>query len=85
MLGGRTPGLPWWSSGQESALQCKGPCFYSWSWKILHLSPRAQVLKPECVEPVLFNKRGHHSEKPPLAATRGSLHAATKTQCSQNN
>ena len=47
-----------------------------------------QLLKPECLEPVLRNKRSHCSEKPthqneeqpPLTATRESLHAATKTQ-----
>ena len=40
---------------------------------------------------MLHNKRSHHNEKPehcneeqpPLAATRESLHAAMKTQCSQ--
>ena len=50
-----------------------------------------QLLKPARLEPVLRNKRSHRSEKPahrneqqpPLAATRESLHAATKTQCSQ--
>ena len=50
-----------------------------------------QLLKPACLEPVLRNKRSHSSEKPahhneeqpPLAATRESLHAATKTQRSQ--
>ena len=63
------------------------------------LSPRAtttearapQLLKPARVEPVLHNKRSHRNEKPahlnkewpPLAATRESLRAATKTQHSQ--
>ena len=50
-----------------------------------------QLLKPMRQEPVLCNKRSHHDEKPmhhnkeepPLAATRESLRAATKTQCSQ--
>ena len=50
-----------------------------------------QLLKPACLEPVLRNKRGHRSEKPahrneeqpPLAATRESPRAATKTQRSQ--
>ena len=37
-----------------------------------------QLLQPTCLEPVLRNK-----EKPPLAATRESLHTATKTQRSQ--
>ena len=50
-----------------------------------------QLLKPACLEPVLRNKRSHRNEKPvhrneeqpPLAATRESLRAATKTQRSQ--
>ena len=50
-----------------------------------------QLLKPARLEPMLRNKRSHHNEKPVhrnkeeslLAATRESLHAATKTQCSQ--
>ena len=47
-----------------------------------------QLLKPACLEPVLHNKRGHCNEKPahcnkeqpPLAATRESPRATTKTQ-----
>ena len=50
-----------------------------------------QLLKPVHLEPVLRNKRGHCNEKPaqrneeqpPLAATRESPQAATKTQSSQ--
>ena len=50
-----------------------------------------QLLKPARLEPVLCNKRSHCDEKPahhneewpPLAATRESLHSATKTQRSQ--
>ena len=50
-----------------------------------------QLLKPVRLEPVLRNKRSHHSKKPtrcnkespPLAATRESPRAATKTQHSQ--
>ena len=50
-----------------------------------------QLLKPACLEPVLYNKRSHDNEKsthhnveqPQLAATRESLHTATKTQHSQ--
>ena len=41
-----------------------------------------QLLKPEHPEPKL-HKRSHQNEKPPLAPTRESLHAATKTQRSQ--
>ena len=51
----------------------------------------SQLLKPAHLEPVLCNKRSHRNEKPVhrneewplLTATRESLHAATKTQCSQ--
>ena len=50
-----------------------------------------QLLKSARLEPVLCNKRSHHNEKnthhneeqPPLAATRESPCAETKTQCSQ--
>ena len=50
-----------------------------------------QLLKPTCLEPVLHNKTNHlnekpahrNEEKPPLATTRESQRAATKTQCSQ--
>ena len=52
-----------------------------------------QLLKHMRLEPVLRNKRSHRNEKPAhrnkecplLAATRESLHAATKTQRSQKN
>ena len=51
---------------------------------------KPQLLKPVCLEPEL-HKRSHRNEKPthrseewpPLAATRESPRAATKTQCSQ--
>ena len=51
-----------------------------------------QLLKPVRLQPVLHNKRSHHNKKPahhneeqpPLATTRESPCAATKTQCSQN-
>ena len=50
-----------------------------------------QLLKPALLDPMLPNKRSHRDEKPvhrkeespPLAATRESSHAATKTQHSQ--
>ena len=62
--------------------------------QLLTLRSRArepQLLKPTRLEPVLRNKRSHRSEKPahrneeypPLATTRESPQAATKTQCSQ--
>ena len=56
-----------------------------------HWDCMSQLPKPACLEPVLRNKRSHHSERPthwneeqpPLAATGQSPHTATKTQCSQ--
>ena len=50
-----------------------------------------RLLKPSGLESVLPNKRSHHNEtlthrkeeELPLAATRGSLRTATKTQSSQ--
>ena len=62
--------------------------------QLLSLCSRArepQLLKPAFLEPVLRNKRSHRNERPahcneeqpPLAATRGSPHAATKTQWNQ--
>ena len=53
---------------------------------------RVSLLKPACLEPVLHNKRSHCIEKPvhrneewpPLAATRESPRAATKTQAAKN-
>ena len=88
-------GLPWWRSGWESACKCRGHGFEPWSGKIPHaaehLGPWATTTEPVCLEPVLRNKRGHNSERPahcdeewpPLAATRESPRAETKTQHSQ--
>ena len=73
-----------------------GHGFEPWSGKIPHaaeqLSPCATTTEPARLELVLRNKRGRDSERPahrdeewpPLAATRESLHAATKTQRSKN-
>ena len=59
-------GLPWWSSGYESALQGKGHWFSPWSGKIPRLmgqlSPWAATV-----------------EQSSLAATRESLRAAPRT------
>ena len=45
-------GLPWWSSGYESACQCQGRRFDPWSGKIPHaaeqLSPCATTIEPAC-------------------------------------
>ena len=42
-------GLPWWSSGEESACQCRGHRFDPWSGMIPHasdqLSPYATAAK----------------------------------------
>ena len=44
-------GLPWWSSGKESAFQCRGHGFDPWSGKIPHaveqLSPSTTTTEPE--------------------------------------
>ena len=37
------PGLPWWSNGWESALQCKGHWFDHWSGKIPHAAKQLRV------------------------------------------
>ena len=88
-------GLPWWRSGWESACQCRGHGFELWSGKIPHaaeqLGPWATTTEPVRLEPVLRNKGGRDSERPahrneewpPLAATRESPRAETKTEHSQ--
>ena len=88
----KSPGLPWWRSGWESACQCRGHGFEPWSGKIPHaaerLGPWATIAEPARLEPVLRNGRGHDSERPahrdeewsPLAATRESPRTETKTQ-----
>ena len=85
-------GLPWWRSGWESACQCRGHRFESWSGKIPHaverLGPWATIAEPARLEPVFCNKRGRVSERPahrdeewpPLATTRESPRTETKTQ-----
>ena len=77
------------------SFHCQGPGLEPWSGKIPHaaeqLSPCATTTEPAFLEPVLRNKRSHcngkpthhNEEEPLLAATRGSLRAATKTQRSQ--
>ena len=88
-------GRPWWRSGWESACQCREHGFEPWSGKIPHaaeqLGPWATSAEPARLEPVLRNKRGRDSERPahcseewpPLAATRESPRAETKTQHNQ--
>ena len=79
----------------ESACQCRGHGFEPWSGKIPHaaeqLGPWATPTEPARLEPVLRKKRGRDSERPthrdeewpPLAATRESPRAETKTQHNQ--
>ena len=50
-----------WSSGYESASQCRGHRFDPCSGKIPHSAE--QLLKPVHPQPMLCNKRTHHSEK----------------------
>ena len=88
-------GLPWWRSGWESACQCRGHGFGSWSGRIPHaaerLGPWATTTEPARLEPVLRNERGRDSERPAhrdeewplLAAAGGSPRAETETQHSQ--
>ena len=88
-------GLPWWRSGWESACQCRGHGFESWSGRIPHaaeqLGPWATTTEPARLEPVLRNKRGHDSERPvhrdeewpPLSSTGESPRTETKTRHSQ--
>ena len=67
-----------WAGAPQLLSLCSGTC-------------EPQLLRPLHLEPVLCNGRGHRNEKParhneewpPLAATRESLRAATKTQRSQ--
>ena len=87
----KTRGLRWWHSGWESACQWRGHGFEPWSGKIPHseeqLGPCATTTEPVHLELVLRNKRGRDSERPahrneewpPLAATRESPRAETKT------
>ena len=84
-------GLPWWRSGWESACQCGGHGFETWSGRIPHaaepLGLWATIAEPARLEPVLPNKRGCDSESPvhrdeewsPLATTRESPRTETKT------
>ena len=50
--------LFWWSSGWESAFQCKGHCFGPWSRKIPHatgqLSPRTTTTEPGSRAPDMY-------------------------------
>ena len=63
-------GLPWWSSGWESACECRGHGFNPWSGKIPRVAePWSPPMCHNCwsplaPEPVLCNKRKHREKKP---------------------
>ena len=75
-------GLPWSSSGWESACQCRGHRFSPHPRRIPHvgerLSPRATTAKDESPRACALQQ-----EKPELTATRESPYALTKTHHSQ--
>ena len=85
----------WWSSGEESAYQCRGHRFNSWPRKILHVVEQLSLCTTTAepgwaLEPVLCNKRSdcnkstHHSWR--VFSTRHNSRkagAAVKTQHSQ--
>ena len=75
--------LPWWSSGWESACQCRRHRFYAWTGRIL---PAAGWQSPQATtsEPALWSLCSATGKQPLLHTTRQSLRAATKAQCSQN-
>ena len=62
------PGLPWWSSGWESACQCRGHRFDPWSRKIPYasgqLSPWATTTEAWVPKNPRSATRSHCSEKP---------------------
>ena len=60
-LKNRSPGLPWWLSGEESTCQCRRHRFDPWSGKIPHAME--QLSPCTTIEPVL-HKTSHHGEKP---------------------
>ena len=69
-------GFPWWSSGKESACQCRGHGSDPWSRKV-PLVQSHQVSEPQllshALEPVSRNERSHHNEKP-MPATKTQHH-----------
>ena len=87
LLQGKELGLHWWSSGWESACQCRGHGFEPWSGRIPHSH---NYWSPGALEPTHRNywsprsaTREATAMRSPLAATRESPQAATKTQHSQ--
>ena len=57
--------LPWWFSGKGSTCQYRRHGFDPWLGKIPYateqLSQCVTTTEPVCLEPVLYNKRSHHS------------------------
>ena len=81
-------GLPWWSTGKESASLFRGHGFDPWSGKIPHAtgqrSPCAAAAEPSL--PTLCSATGEATAVRSLCiAARGSLRVAAyvKTQCGQ--
>ena len=62
-------GLPWWSSGLKSTLQCRGHWFDFWSGKILHaaglLSPCSGAWEPQLLKRMRSRACALQQEKPP--------------------
>ena len=76
-------GLPWWSSGKESAWQCRGQGFNPWSGKIPHTSGQLSL----CVtttEPTHLRVHVLQQEatamRIPCTTARETSCTATKTQ-----
>ena len=75
-----------WTSLVAQGLRIRLPVQGTWVWSLVLEDPMCH----QATMPVLHNRRSHHNEKPtqlnrkepPLTATRESLCAATKTQCS---
>ena len=57
--------LPWWSSGKEYALKCRGHRFDPWSRKVPHamgqLSPCVTITESICLQSMLCNKKRAHT------------------------
>ena len=82
-------GLPWWCKGYASTCWCRGhgldPCCGNMPHATEHLSPRAQLLEPADLEPVLHNEKPQQWEAhalqrgaAPLPTTGESPHKATE-------
>ena len=87
---------PLGSAGDTGSVPGVGKFHMPWSTHVTTTRPvleslRAATTEPTHLEPVLPDERSHRNEKPEhhsieypsLAATRESLHKATKIQCNQ--